>query len=48
MSSQDCMKRHTGLDWVSLTHLTSAAAALEEAQRVAMYAQVRGASGPVF
>ena len=37
---EDCIKRHSGLDWVSLTYLTSAAAGLEEAQRVAMYAQV--------
>merc|ERR1719237_143506 len=35
-----CMRKHTGLDWQPLGHLVAAGKALEEAQRVAMYAQV--------
>jgi len=35
-----CMRKHTGLDWQPLGHLLAAGKVLEEAQRVAMYAQV--------
>jgi len=35
-----CMRKHTGLDWQPLGHLLAAGKALEQAQRVAMYAQV--------
>ena len=39
-SLDSCMRKHTGLDWQPLGHLLAAGKALEEAQRVAMYAQV--------
>ena len=35
-----CMRKHTGLDWQPLGHLLAAGKVLEEAQRVAMYAQI--------